>query len=108
MKRKRNLIIAVFTMAGALALWMGCASVDPIAPGGANTGSADFSTYVAIGNSLTAGFQSGGLVEKYQVVSYPALIAQSTRTATHEMPLISENGIPFQLVFEQIVPTIVL
>jgi len=34
------------------------------------------SSYVAVGNSLTSGFQSGGLREDWQRESYPALIAK--------------------------------
>jgi hypothetical protein len=39
-------------------------------------GSADFTSYVAIGNSLTAGFQSGGLANFGIQTSYPAILAQ--------------------------------
>lgn len=39
-------------------------------------GSADFSSYVAIGNSLTAGFQSGGLANYGIETSYPAILSQ--------------------------------
>lgn len=41
-----------------------------------NKGSADFSSYVAVGNSLTAGFQSGGLANYGITTSYPAILAQ--------------------------------
>lgn len=39
-------------------------------------GSADFSRYISVGNSLTQGFQDNGLYEKTQKNSYPALIAK--------------------------------
>jgi hypothetical protein len=39
-------------------------------------GSADFTSYVAIGNSLTAGFQSGGLANFGIETSYPAILSQ--------------------------------
>ena len=39
-------------------------------------GSADFSSYVAIGNSLTAGFQSGGLANFGIETSYPTILSQ--------------------------------
>lgn len=39
-------------------------------------GSADFTSYVAIGNSLTSGFQSGGLANFGIQTSYPAILAQ--------------------------------
>ncbi len=37
---------------------------------------ADFSNYVALGDSLTAGFASGSLMSWYQMRSYPAILAQ--------------------------------
>ncbi|HEX6902549.1 MAG TPA: SGNH/GDSL hydrolase family protein [Thermoanaerobaculia bacterium] len=59
-----------------------------------DTGNADFTRYVAFGDSLTAGFSSGSLNQKFQVNSYPALIyRQATgRTTGFEQPLISEPG----------------
>ena len=56
----------------------------------------DFSRYVAIGDSLTAGFASGGLVQTVQVNSYPALIhRQATGSDTgFEQPLVTPPGIP--------------
>jgi len=39
-------------------------------------GQADFSTYVALGNSLTAGYADGALHREGQLVAYPALIAE--------------------------------
>ncbi|MCB0269907.1 MAG: SGNH/GDSL hydrolase family protein [Calditrichia bacterium] len=49
---------------------------------------------VFIGNSLTAGFQSGGLVEEFQTNSFPALIArQLGQSDVFELPLISDPGV---------------
>jgi lysophospholipase L1-like esterase len=61
-----------------------------------DTGDADFTRYVAFGDSLTAGFSSGSINQKFQVDSYPALIyRQATgRTTGFEQPLVSEPGIP--------------
>ncbi|RPD46258.1 G-D-S-L family lipolytic protein [Hymenobacter sediminis] len=39
-------------------------------------GSADFTRYIAVGNSLTAGFSDGGLYLEGQQSSYPNLLAQ--------------------------------
>ncbi|MDR6943512.1 SGNH/GDSL hydrolase family protein [Mucilaginibacter pocheonensis] len=39
-------------------------------------GTADFSKYIAVGNSLTAGFADGGLYREGQLNSYPSIIAQ--------------------------------
>jgi lysophospholipase L1-like esterase len=41
-----------------------------------SAGSLDFTSYVAVGNSLTAGYSDGGLYNEVQAVSYPALLAQ--------------------------------
>jgi hypothetical protein len=41
-----------------------------------SSGSADFSKYVAVGNSLTAGFADGELYRSGQENSYPAILAQ--------------------------------
>lgn len=67
-----------------------------LATAGALSAQVDFSRYVAIGDSLTAGFQSGGLTQGAQQFSYPALIyAQATgSSAGFEQPLVSAPGIP--------------
>ncbi|MFD2999981.1 SGNH/GDSL hydrolase family protein [Pontibacter toksunensis] len=41
----------------------------------ASSGQADFSKYLAVGNSLTAGFQDNGLYREGQLNSYPAILA---------------------------------
>jgi len=40
---------------------------------------ADFSTYIAIGNSLTAGYQDNGLYLDGQLNSYPAILAEQLK-----------------------------
>jgi len=42
----------------------------------ASPGSLDFTSYVAVGNSLTAGYSDGGLYNEAQATSYPAILAQ--------------------------------
>ncbi|MBO2008484.1 SGNH/GDSL hydrolase family protein [Hymenobacter negativus] len=41
-----------------------------------DAGSLNFNSYVAVGNSLTAGYSDGGLYNEAQATSYPALLAQ--------------------------------
>jgi lysophospholipase L1-like esterase len=41
-----------------------------------SAGTANFTTYLAVGNSLTAGYQSGGLSRAGQLNSYPNILAQ--------------------------------
>jgi lysophospholipase L1-like esterase len=67
---------------------------------------ADFSKYVALGDSLTAGFSSGSINRTYQNNSYPALIyRQATgRSTGFEQPLVSEPGLPGILVLRSLVP----
>ncbi len=65
----------------------------------------DFTNYVALGDSLTAGFVSGSLMNWYQDRSYPAVLAQQAGSPVFEQPYISEPGIGpiFELV--SLVPT---
>lgn len=49
--------------------------------------------YVAMGNSLTAGFQSSGLSEEFQTASYPALLAQAMGDQDFMQPLVEKPGI---------------
>jgi lysophospholipase L1-like esterase len=51
--------------------------VDPNAGSGVapTKGSADFTKYVAVGNSLTAGYADGGLYRESQLNSYPSILA---------------------------------
>ena len=44
-------------------------------PGFASTGSANFKTVVAIGDSYGAGFESNSLNEHHSVFSWPAIVA---------------------------------
>ncbi|GAA4845386.1 SGNH/GDSL hydrolase family protein [Algivirga pacifica] len=55
----------------------------------------DFTNYVAVGNSLTAGFSDGALYREGQESSYPALIAeqlQAVGAPVFEQPLMPEGG----------------
>ena len=54
----------------------------------------ELTKYVAIGDSLSAGYQSGGLVADYQKYSVPNLIAKQLGISDFQQPLISSPGIP--------------
>jgi len=60
----------------------------------------DFTNYVALGDSMTAGFASASMMDWYQDRSYPAVLAQQAGAALFEQPYISEPGIGpiFELV----------
>ncbi|HUO87432.1 MAG TPA: SGNH/GDSL hydrolase family protein [Thermoanaerobaculia bacterium] len=54
----------------------------------------DFTRFVALGDSLAAGFISGGLAIHPQERSAPALVARQAGVTDFQQPLISEPGIP--------------
>ena len=68
--------------------------IDPnTATGTPSKGTADFTKYVAVGNSLTAGFADNGLYRNSQLSSYPNILAGQFRTVgggDFVQPLFSE------------------
>lgn len=58
-----------------------------------STGSANFTKYVAVGNSLTAGYENGALYQEAQKYSFPNLIARQLHIKDFEQPLVSSPGI---------------
>lgn len=69
-----------------------------------DTGRADFNRFVALGDSLAAGFTSGGLVRGAQENSVPALLARQAAGTEIEQPLVSEPGIPGLLALRSLAP----
>jgi len=60
----------------------------------ASHGTADFSRYIAVGNSLTAGYADGGLYLSGQMNSYPSIVAkqmQSVGGGVFNQPLFSSD-----------------
>jgi hypothetical protein len=71
--------------------------IDIPAPStGSGSAQLDFSNYVAVGNSLTAGFMDNGLYEEGQMNSFPAIINGQLQAAGAEtnftQPMVSGNG----------------
>ncbi len=62
--------------------------------GGVAFAQVDFSRYVALGDSLTAGVVSNGSVQTYQQNSFPALIARQAGVSGFQQPLVSAPGLP--------------
>jgi len=52
-----------------------------------------FERYVAMGNSITAGFQSGGILDSTQLQAYPVLLARGMRSPFFP-PLLNRPGCP--------------
>lgn len=61
---------------------------------------ADFSKYVAVGDSLTAGFASGGLMVNYQKDAYPAILARQFGMTSFQQPTVSDPGIPSVMILQ--------
>jgi hypothetical protein len=72
---RRHTFIQVALVLVLTALVSGCADIQPMETPPVETGRADFTRLVAIGNSLTAGFSNNGLNEIHQRRSYAALVA---------------------------------
>ncbi len=68
----------------------------------------NFTTYVSVGDSLAAGFESGSLVETHQNRSAPALIARQAGVQGFQHPLVSAPGIPPELTLVSLVPVPVI
>jgi len=65
-------------------------------------------TYVSIGDSLAAGYESGSLVRTHQVNSVPSLLARQAGVSGFQLPLISEPGIPTELTLISLPPSLVI
>jgi hypothetical protein len=72
--------IKLYIALAALALTASCKPeiVKELVP--ANKANVDFSKYIAVGNSLTAGFADGGLYLEGQQVAFPNLLAEKMKT----------------------------
>jgi GDSL-like Lipase/Acylhydrolase len=95
----KNKIKYLFLLITTALIFFGCQDrTELVAPPATNpmSGNANLTTYVAIGNSLTAGYQSSALYQSAQIYSYPNQIAQKVG-ATFEQPLIADPGIGGQI-----------
>ena len=66
-------------------------------------GSANFTTFVAIGDSYGAGLESGSLNLNHQRFSWPAVIARQAGVADFQQPLVSFPGIGNELQLVDII-----
>ncbi len=86
--KKTYLLLAAAAMSFA-------ACKSNIEPETASKGDADFTTYVAIGNSLTSGFADGSLYRSGQINSYPNMLAQQFKLVgggEFKQPLLPGEG----------------
>ena len=112
---KRIRIGMVLALAAFLAGCQGpCDKITGItAPKGAN-GSLDVTTFVAAGTNISAGWQSGGLVNRHQAHSFPAIFAQSIGQSVlangqgvFTFPAVDHDGIPALTKIQSFSPLII-
>ncbi len=89
---KRKLSIIALALAG---MWACQPEINEFEP---SKGTADFTTYMSAGNSLTAGYADGALYKSGQENSYAVILAKQFesvgRTGTFNVPFIeSEDGV---------------
>jgi lysophospholipase L1-like esterase len=86
----------VLSLTAAL-LVAGCATENVTLPASHTAYKGLFASYVAIGNSISAGFQSGGIVDSTQRESFADLFAQTVGTR-YAYPSINPPGCPPPIV----------
>jgi hypothetical protein len=85
----------------------GCGKIDPITQPTPKSGAADFSVYVSTGTSVTAGQESGGLVDHHQRHGYAYLFAHQAGALSFTYPSVSADGFPPLLQIRSLSPLLV-
>ncbi len=88
----------------AIALFAGCSKIKPINAPALHSGRASYGVVAAMGTNITAGYQSGGLVDRHQTHSFVTLFAQQVGAARLDIPTISGDGIPPLLRIRRLLP----
>lgn len=88
----------------AAAVFAGCSKIKPLTAPKTASGRADYSVVAALGANITAGFQSGGLVDRHQTRSYLSLFAQQVGARPLDLPTINGDGIPPLLRIRRLLP----
>ncbi len=90
-------VVAVISASVLLAM-AGCGAAPKI-----TTGSGDFSTVIYVGDSLTAGYQNGSLLDTQQPNGWAALVAKQANYSI-TLPLIAPPGAPAVLQLVSVGP----
>jgi lysophospholipase L1-like esterase len=77
--------------------------LDPPVDSVVDTGTANLSKIVTIGNSITAGYQSGTIYQSGQMYSFGNLIAQQVGS-NFEIPYVSDPGLGGRMEVESLAP----
>jgi hypothetical protein len=101
-------LLGTGALAAALAVALvSCSDIKPINAPAASPGNANFSVYAAMGTSVTAGVESGGLVVHHQIHSYAALFARQAGATAFTEPTVSADGLPPLLQIVSLNPLII-
>jgi lysophospholipase L1-like esterase len=93
---RKYFVGGIVACAGVLAL-AGCDSTNIVTPKKTALTSGLFASYVALGNSISAGYQSGGILDSTQRESFAFLLAQQTG-ARFAYPSLAGRGCPPPIV----------
>src|SRR5580765_120953 len=111
---RTRLGLAIALMAALAGCSGPCDKLDSITGPSLNANGVDLSTYVAVGTSLSSGFESGGIVDRHQVHSFPALFAtqlgkavQINGQGTFTQPTVSADGLDTLLEIKSYSPLII-
>jgi lysophospholipase L1-like esterase len=92
----KKILKAIALFAGVVLILSACDEYNELTSPTINFGTANFSRFVSIGNSLTMAEQSGSVFESGQMYSFGNLIANIVGT-TYEQAIFSEPGTPGRL-----------
>jgi hypothetical protein len=95
---------ASLLLAAAAVVAASCSTIEKINAPALAPGRADFSVVAAVGSGITAGFQSGGLVDRHQTHGYASLFAQQVGARPLDLPLVGGDGIPPLLELKHLYP----
>jgi hypothetical protein len=97
-------LISVLSLIVVILALPGCQDFSELDPPSLDPGDLNPAKYVAIGNSLTAGYQNNAVYESSQIYSYPRLIADQLNIADFEQPLVENPGLPGRLAVASLEP----
>ncbi|MBT8380714.1 MAG: hypothetical protein KJN64_16010 [Ignavibacteria bacterium] len=99
---KNKILVLAFSILLTLG-YFGCDDYNKLTAPGISLGSADFSRFVSIGNSLTMAEQSSSVFESSQMFSFGKLIANQVETV-YEQAIFSDPGTGGRLEVEKMDP----
>ena len=90
----RRPLLAAAALATLAALGACVGDGDVLSPPVTPAAGAMFVRYVSLGNSITAGFQSAGIVDSTQRNAYPNLLARAAGNIPFQQPMFARPGCP--------------